>query len=237
MALDREAIAREVYGGGRVPATGFLPRALGLQYDAEVCGDLVPTTARVAEAREVLKRADVKLEGEKLPLYYSTGFGNDRLAAAAAQQWRAAFGVDVQPTALTPQAWLARATSVTSFDGPFTQGWDVQVASASRYFEVFTAGASGAGNLTGFASPTFERFLSDVRGAGDPGSISSDDEERRIAFRRAEERLCDDMPLIPVAYAQAHAVTRPSVAPARESGFLDVRGRLMLRELYVTSPS
>lgn len=185
---------------GRLPATGFVP--------GEQC--------RVAPEPVVL--TDVSM-----PLYYNDAFSNRELAEALAAQWRRSFGIDVQPTPTTFDAIAKKGAQPAGVDGAFLMGWRPPAPRPDAYLgPMFTSAGIGRDNLTRFVDPDFERILDrDARGA-------TDDEDAELGYQAAERRLCEQMPMIPLAAGVGRWAVR-----AGGAAWDGQWGRPVLRELYV----
>lgn len=226
-ALDRQKIADTAYAGAAAPATGFLPPVVGPAYRPDACPAQFPATPGVTEVPE-------QLAGQTLPLYFFDGLPpNALVAAAVAEDWTAALEVTVTPTPLNEEDFRARVEG--GFDGPFLMGWNGDRAGTPEaYLQklVLSGEEANAGN---FSDPVLDRYLiNDVDPfGGQAGDGLAVEQEQLIALERAETRVCELMPTIPLVSMRSHWLVREDhFGPARES-MLDRFGDPSLRELWV----
>lgn len=227
-ALNREAVTAAVYAGGRLPATGFLPPTLGRAYAKTDCPD-APAAGDVEGARALLREAGVDLTGLTVAVTFNDEFRHRAMVENVVQQWRDAFGLNLQPQPLPWEEYQRVAASPKGFEGAFRVGWTSAVASPDAFLHpLFSSAAVGRTNLSRFANVQFDRRLDrDARRA-----ISEDD--RRLGYVRLTERLCREMPLVPVTVEQAwYLVSRDRVASAAGVWTEVASGDPVLRELYL----
>jgi ABC-type oligopeptide transport system substrate-binding subunit len=215
--LDRAALAREVYGGARAPATGFLPPALGRVARADAC--------RFGGQPTGFKPPD-----GPVTLTFNDEFRNRQLAEAVARQWRDRLGLEVR---LVPMGWddyLAKAALGEGFDGLFRVSWSPRYPSGLEYLGPLFHSINVPGtNFERYTSLDFDRDF-DLRAAA-----ADDERERDLELQRLEDRLCREVPLIPIVFGQAaFAVRAERVGAARSDGRMTtLAGGPLLRELYV----
>lgn len=219
-ALDRTAISAT-----REPARGFLPPAAGPSSTADGCKETAPSEPVVDTATD--------LSAVQLELSYNEEFGNAAMAQAVANQWHAAFGMTVT---LKPTPFERITEKARDPQGPtsaFRLGWQPAAPRPEAYLgPLFTSAGIGRDNLARFVDPAFERAIErDARSA-------ADEEERDLAYRALEQRLCESMPLIPLVAAVSRFAVRSSTVGTAGLGkskpTLDrARGWPILRELFV----
>lgn len=203
-ALDRQAIAEAT---GRRPATGFVPGGV----DCAAGGG--------PELRSNLT----------MPLYFNDEFDNRRTAELVAKQWHDKVGLEVRPTAVPFDDIVGKGVQPQGVDGAFRFGWQPSVARPEAYLgPLFTSQGIGRDNLTRFVDPTFERILDrEARRATKQGDVDA-------GYRRAERRLCEEMPMVPVAEGVARWAVRSAALGTAGKATLDrAGGAPVLRELFV----
>jgi ABC-type transport system substrate-binding protein len=222
-AIDRVAIANDVYGGSRRPATGFVPAAVPTAHRDNACRWGEVSADDAAAVRAAVGAAPVKLS-------FNDEFAHRRLVEAVASQWRARLGIAVDLVPLNWDAYLQKATTGAGFDGAFRVSWSPSVATdASFIAPLFHSRHIGSTNVERYRDPNLdESILKDVEEVDNDG-------DRIVHVAKLEDRLCQDMPLIPVVEAQANmAVRTDRVAPARRDGkVFSPTGGLLARELFV----
>jgi ABC-type transport system substrate-binding protein len=232
-AIDRKKIVAEAYAGSTDIATSFLPPVVGPAYQQAACVREAPATEAVGRARETLASARGRLRGEKVPFYYYDGYQNAAIVTAIAASWKQAFGLVVEPKPLPDKDFVASAKG--GFDGPFLMGWDGERMASSEAYLWKLVGTGEPGNVARFSDPGFDRYyLKDVAPfGGRAGSGLATEEEQLLALRRAEGRVCELMPVIPLTFVRSHWLVRDErVGSAREFR-LDHLGDPALRELWV----
>jgi oligopeptide transport system substrate-binding protein len=230
LAIDRRRLVRDAFGETRVPAAGYLPPSLGTFHREAACAKSAPLDGNVEEARALLIRTGVKVQGRQMKLYFNDELGHARLASALAAQWREAFGIDVQPTPLTWEAYSQRAHGGAGFDGAFRMSWTGTYSGADAYLgPLFTSAALGSTNIARFNDRLFDRSITELaRSIGD-------DKDRTIGYQKLETLLCEQLPLIPIAYTTSRFVVRRSAFSSATGSYLGVDGTPLLRELWAAS--
>lgn len=224
MAVNREAIAAGVFGGGREPARSFLPPGLAAAHRPGACGDSAPARVDVGAARAALERAGIDLSGVRLPFLFNDDFRNREAVAAIARGWERAFGLDVRPVAMPWDRYLAAGTRPQGIDGAFRFAWRPDYPSPDRMLApLFHPDGIGRDNWSLYGSRDFEDAIRDGRRA-----VASDDRLR--AYRRAEDDLCRAMPMIPVVWDRAAWRIRRTVLPAAGRLLDAVTAEPLLRE-------
>lgn len=227
LALDRQAIADDVFAGARLPATGFLPPTLQPEGVDTGC-DNVPATPDPAAAREALDRAGAALDGATLTFLYNDDFRNRDLAAAVARQWEQTLGLQIRLEPVTFDELLDALDDPAADVDLFRTAWSVPYPSIEGYiYELFSSTRFGQGNLARYDNPVFDELMTDdVRTAEDAA-------DRRLLLQDALDLICADVPLIPVTvqrlgYTVGNGIESTTGAVA--GGYL---GLPLVRELYV----
>lgn len=226
LALDREALVREVFPGTRTVATGFLPPTAAPVFQAGACKQL-PARGDLPAARQLLAHGGADLRGLRTKLYVNADGRNVQLARAVAAQWQRSLGFTAVVTPLGFNAYLDRGASPKGFDGPFRFSWATTFSDAdSSLFPVFSSERIGRDNFSRFSNPAFDDALGrQAREAQDPA-------DRLLEYRRAEQLLCDQLPMVPLTFSLSRWLISPRWATA--SAWLDrTTGQPLLRELYV----
>jgi len=256
LALDRTALTRAL-GGAAVPAGGFLPSALQLKpgdngirsgavqakkatatsYDG--CPSTAPLTPDAAKARALLSKAKKDAgvqEGltKPLVLYVNAEGPYATMARLAAAQWKSVLGLNVQVRPLRWADYLQKATQGPGFDGAFHLGWATDATAPVTMFNdaqtflepVFTS--RGASNWSHWSSTDFDFSFSE------DAARSTDVNSRGVHFGKLESMLCEQMPMIPVAFSTPlYLVRHAKLAPARPSYLALSTATPALREIYV----
>ncbi|MCA1832066.1 MAG: ABC transporter substrate-binding protein [Actinomycetota bacterium] len=227
-AIDRAAIARDVYGRVRAPAGGFLAPSLGAMSRRNACGPAAPATQNVIAARRTLEGAGIDLMERNITMSYNPDFQNRSLVEAVARQWESAFGLHVALRSLPWSRYLEAGTAPRGFDGAFRLGWKPTYAGPDPALApLFTSANIGRDNMTRFNDPRFDRILDRT------ARKATSEEDLRNAYQRLEDILCEQMPAIPVVFGGARAVVSDRIGTASGSFFDITSGSLDVREIYV----
>ena len=228
IAVDRTAIVRDVYHGGRTPAQGLYSPVVGdAVFRPAACGLAAPLTPALGNARAALgpRRLDA-LRHASLSLYYDDEFANRALVTAVAAQWHRAFGLTFRLVAMNFADYLPKAVQAPGFDGPFRLSYASPSASPSDYVrDLLTAASIDSTNATRFnendINLTFSHFASTHYGP-----------RAEEGFRAIESQFCRQMPLIPLTFNDDVWAWRSSVGSADDRQLDRATGLPLLREAF-----
>lgn len=228
-AIDRDRLVDEVFGGGRLPADGFLPPLFNRSQINKQCAENVPPEGRTlaSDSREVVLDAAA---GQKYQFKVNEDFRNTALAQAVADQWHDKLGFDFQVQAMSWDAYLAEATGPTGIvDAAFRESWSADYPSIDALLNpLFHSREIGHNNFSRFDSRAFDRRIERI-------ARREQDEDLRLAkYLSLEEILCRDIPLIPIAFGQEEYLVRVERVGAAAGQFFDrFSGSPLLREVYL----
>lgn len=196
LAIDRDAIVRNILRSGQTVATSLTPPGLaGYTTPAAVPHD-------VAAARRLLAEAGYP-EGRGLPpleLVTISSEVNQRIAEAVQQMWRQELGVEVR---LLQREFKVLLDSLDTLDYTIARGrWIGEYPDPMTYLTIFTTG-NGV-NGTGFADPTYDGLIA-------AASRETSGAARLAALQAAERYLMDQMPVAPVYWGSRTTLVAPSV--------------------------
>lgn len=232
LALDRQALVDAVFPGTRDPATGFLPPTSRQAYRADACDEL-PVRGDIARAKALLTKVGAAPADLRFPLYVNPDGRNRTLADAVARRWKEVLGVTAVVTELPLDQLLSRGRATAGLDGAFRFSWSTRVPDPDAFLSpLFTTDAIGRDNLSRFSDARVDALL--LRQARE----ASEEEDRLLDQRAAEDVLCEQLPMIPLTTTRARYVVADRVASAvsdpTASGFVDATtGLPLLRELYL----
>ena len=196
MAIDREAIVKDVTKGGELPAFSFIPPG--------TAGYTPRTQLRedIAEARRLLAEAGYP-NGKGMPpihILYNTLETHRTIAEALQQMWKKNLGIDVQ---LVNEEWKVYLDSVMTLNYQISRaGWIGDYVDPNSFMDMWLTG--GGNNQTGWSNPEYDRLIAEAARTSDP-------QQRLEVFQKAEAILMDEMPEIPIYfYTHAHLL-RPEV--------------------------
>jgi oligopeptide transport system substrate-binding protein len=195
LAINREELCRCTLDELYSPTAGFVPPIPGypgvdlIRFDPD-------------RARELMAEAGYA-DGagfEPLELLYNTSENHRVIAEALQDIWQRELGIEVN---LLNQEWKVYLESMDNLEYQVARaGWIGDYVDANTFLEMWRTGDSN--NRTGFADATYDGLIDQAMAEQDP-------EERLRILTRAETRLLEEMPIIPVyTYAQFHLL-RPEV--------------------------
>jgi oligopeptide transport system substrate-binding protein len=157
-----------------------------------------PYAARVAEARELYRKAGYSAERPlRIELRYNTGDVHNRIAVAVAAMWKEALGVETtlyaeEFRALLQTIQARRDTQV------FRSSWVGDYNDAYSFAQLLQSDFGI--NQTGYANRNYDALLTDAVHQADPA-------RRRAVLEQAEREMLADHPLLPLYfYVNKHLV-------------------------------
>jgi oligopeptide transport system substrate-binding protein len=202
LAIDREAIVKNVLRGGQVAATALTPPGLaGYVPPAAVTRDLVAAKKLLAEAGYP--------DGKGLPPLELTTISseiNQRLAEAVQQMWRRDLGIEVR---ITQKEFKVLLDAFDTLDYTIARGrWIGEYPDPLTYLSIFTTG-NGV-NGTGFADATYDAMIDAAAREPTPAA-------RLAALQRAESYLFTQMPVAPLYWGSRTTLVAASVRGWKKS--------------------
>jgi peptide/nickel transport system substrate-binding protein/oligopeptide transport system substrate-binding protein len=221
-AIDREAIVEEIFLGRHAPARGILPPGT-LGYNPKLAG----YAHDPARAKELLVQAGYP-GGRGLPVIpvWSSVKGEDILREHdRIRRDLAAVGVRAEFHYLTD--WPAFSRQMAEQKLPvFLRAWFADVPDPENFlFKLFYSRSPR--NYTGYANPTVDDLLLRARAEADPAG-------RVALYRRAEELIVQDAPIIPVWHYTYERLFQPYVRSVEVNGLGDPY--IPLRKIWLDRP-
>lgn len=195
-AIDREAIARDVLHGSRWPANALTPPdTAGYTPAARIPTDF-------DAARKLLAEAGYP-GGKNFPVL-EVQAKNDSIwrsvAEAIQEMWKRELGIHIQIASLEQKAWMANQTALSYQISCFR--WVGDYDDPSTFLYMFKSDSGN--NLTGWASPDYDRLNDEADRALDPA-------RRNELLQKAEALLLDEAPIAPVYYGARTYLIQPGV--------------------------
>jgi oligopeptide transport system substrate-binding protein len=199
LAIDRDAIIAEVFGGFRTKATSLVPPAFAGVHEPGLAASCVAPDPD----RAVALAAEAGLTpGTRVDLAYNTGGGHDEWVTAVAGQLRATLGLDIRLSPMTPRELVEYRTGPRA-TGLCRAAWacDYPTADNILYPLLYSActnpdagGVAHGDNEGRYADEEFDELIRAAR-------ASSDAAERDKLYRRAEQiAIGRDLAIIPLWY-------------------------------------
>ena len=196
LAIDREAIARDVVYGSRKPAYALTPPDTGGYTPAA----RVPTD--FGAARRLLAEAGYP-GGRNFPriaIQMNTDAINAKIFEAVQEMWRRELGIEADLVNEDFRVWLDNLRAL-SYQVSRSR-WVGDFNDPSSYLDLFRSGSGN--NETGWSSAEYDRL-------NDEADRTLDRARRHALLQRAEAVLLDDAPIAPLLYGARTYLIRPCV--------------------------
>jgi peptide/nickel transport system substrate-binding protein/oligopeptide transport system substrate-binding protein len=221
-AIDREALISEIFLGRHILARGILPPGT-FGYNPKLGG--YPHDP--ARARELLVQAGYP-GGRGLPplaFWSSVRFEDALREHERMRRDLEAVGIKAEFHYLTD--WPAFARQIAEGKLPiFLHGWYADVPDPDNFLFMLFHSQSPR-NLFGYANPVVDGLLSRARGEQDPL-------QRVELYRRAEELIVDDAPVLPIWHLTYERLFQPYVRSVEVNGLGDPY--IPLRKIWLEKP-
>jgi oligopeptide transport system substrate-binding protein len=196
LAVDRREIVASILRGSQTEARAFTPPGLG---------GYVPPPGRPAdfeEARRLLAQAGHP-GGKGLPpleLLYNNSENHRAIAEAIQEMWRRELGIEVR-LANEEEKVVLEARRNGDFQ-ILRSAWIADYADPESFLDIWRT--NDGNNDTGWSSPKYDALLAEAEQSADPVA-------RQNLWRRAEQKLLDDAPIIPIYHYTHVFLIQPSV--------------------------
>ena len=207
MAIDRDEITTVIFNNGRTPAKDFTAPVLD-GYDPELPGseNLEFNPDRAKELWEEAEAIEPYDESEPLTIGYNADKGDHKTwVEAVVNSVKNNLGIELsgKPYATFKEA-RTEATEGT-LTGALRAGWQADYPSLYNFLGPIYASGAGS-NDARYDNPEFDQELSD-------GLAAASVEEGNEAMNRAQEKLLEDLPAIPLWYQVAQGGWSNNVNP------------------------
>ncbi|MDO5499737.1 MAG: ABC transporter substrate-binding protein [Propionibacteriaceae bacterium] len=210
MAIDRQALARQVFAGTREPATSWVSPAVP-DYPADACGELCAYD--LAEARALFTEAGGYPEVFRITV--NEDGGHKQWADALCNQLKNTLELDCQVNLLDNQAQVLEALARGELTGMVRQGSPVEAVSTGALSAETALGAyaSDSGrNRVGYRNPEFDARFNAARDV-------TTREGALEAYHAAELLLREDPPSVPLWFASTPYGYSTRISDVRLSPF------------------
>lgn len=188
LAIDRQAIAENIFSGLEQPARSVIPPIVpGHRSDA--CERCQHDPQR---AQQLMQEAGGFPEDE-ITIWFNAGAGHEQWTQAVANQWKKTFNVDFSFESMEWSEYLDKMEA-RDVNGPFRMGWRMDYPSAVNYLKPLYF-EDATTNYTGWSSDEFENLVQQ-------GSAADSQEQALQYYQQAEDLLLEEMPIIPLFYGK-----------------------------------
>ncbi len=195
-AIDRDALARSVMRGSRLPAYSLVPPdTAGYTSTARTPTDFDAARRLLAEAGypggKGFPKVEVKMNADPV---------NTKIFEAIQQMWHRELGIDVALTTEEYRVYIDSMQSL-SFD-TLRSRWVGDYNDPTTFTDLFVS--AGGNNNTGWKNPAYDRLVAEA--------ANEQDTPRRFALlQQAEALLLDDAPIAPIFHGARTYLIRPEV--------------------------
>jgi oligopeptide transport system substrate-binding protein len=195
-AIDRAAIARDVFHGAVRPAWALTPPdTAGYDPPAGIPTDFEGARRRLAEAGFPGGRGFPAIE-----IQMNTDANNAKIMEAIQQMWRRELGIEATIANQDFRVYLDNQRSL-SYQVSRSR-WVGDYDDPSTFLDLFKSDSGN--NETGWKNPEYDRLNDEAARALDPA-------KRYALLRRAEALLLDEAPIAPIYYGSRNYLIRPCV--------------------------
>ncbi|AVX19891.1 oligopeptide transport system substrate-binding protein [Carboxydocella sporoproducens DSM 16521] len=194
LAIDREAIVKNVTKAGQTPADAFVP--VGFpdatpDKDFRKVGGSLIKTFDAEEARKLLAEAGYP-DGKGFPeitILYNTNENHQKIALAIQEMWKKNLGINVK---LVNQEWKVYLKSQSNLDYDISRaGWGADYLDPMTFMDMFVT--NGGNNNTGWSNARYDELIKKA-------NLESDNAKRMEYMHEAEKILMDEMPIAPIYF-------------------------------------
>lgn len=191
MAIDRDTITKEIFSGTRSPAKDFSsPVVEG--YSEEICGEIC--TYQPDKAKKLLEEAG-GLPGNAMTIGYNVDGSHQSWVDAVCNNIKNNLGIDCKGKPFPLFKDLRQQVTAKKMDSAFRTGWQMDYPALDNFLTpLYATGASS--NDGGYSNPEFDRLLKE-------GDTAESTEAGIEKYQAAEKLLVEDMPAIPLWYANS----------------------------------
>ncbi|MBA5778186.1 peptide ABC transporter substrate-binding protein [Stappia sp. F7233] len=192
MAVDREFLAEEIWGGTMVPGYSMVPPGIG-NYGEPAYADYKDLSQidREEKAADLLKAAGFGADHPlKLELRYNTSENHKNTAVAIADMWKP-LGVEVSLVNTDTATHYALLRDKGDFDVA-RAGWIGDYSDPQNFLFLVESDNPGF-NYANYNNPDYDKLM-------DEAAATTDLEKRASILKHAEEIFMRDLPFLPLLY-------------------------------------
>jgi oligopeptide transport system substrate-binding protein len=225
MAVDRDFLAQEIWGGSMIPAYSLTPPGIA-HYGAPPEAEWAKSSPseREREAKALLAAAGYGPGGKTLrvEIRYNSSENHRNTCVAIADMWRR-LGVETTLVNSDAKSHFALLQSGGDFDVA-RAGWIGDYSDPQNFLALGASDNTGL-NYSRYANPAFDGYMREAAATRDPDA-------RAALLRAAEALLARDQPMMPLMFYLSKDLVSPRVKGWR-ANILD---RHLTRYLSIPSP-
>ncbi len=196
MAIDRDAIVRDVTKGGQIAAGNLCPPDVaGFTAKARITTDVATAKKLLAEAGFPDGKGFPKIE-----LLFNTNEGHRQIAEAIQQMWKRNLGVDIGLYNQEAKVWNDSMRTLNYQIARFA--WVGDYLDPSTFLDLM--GSDNGNNQTGWKNAEYDKLLAAANATGDKA-------KRYEYYQRCEEILVQEAPIAPLYFYARNNLRRPEV--------------------------
>ena len=189
LTVDRKEIVDKIVRGGKVPASSFTPPLGTFDFRGSIPTHV--TDADLQEAKTLLAQAGYP-EGKNMPklnILYDTDEDNKRIAIAIQDMWHKHLGIKV---GIYNEEWKVYLESLRQLNFDIARSrWIGDYADPNTFLDLMVT--NGGNNNTAWSNKTYDETIKQA-------SVSQNTIERGSLFKKAEDILMKEVPVLPVFY-------------------------------------
>ena len=210
MAINRNNICEKVLNGTGTPASDFTsPLTPGYSDSLKGSDNLKYNASKAKELWEKANAISPWTSDDKLTFAYNADGGHETIYTAVVNSINNTLGSEVAATNPYPTFNDYRtAVSDRKVQGAFRSGWQPDYPSAENYLvqNFFSSAADGNGSNDGdYKNSKFDDLCNQAAAA------QTTDEANKL-YQQAQEVLLNDLPAVPLYYANAYGVASTNVS-------------------------
>ncbi len=203
VAIDREFLGEEIWGGTMLPAYSFIPPGTG-NYGEPAYADFMdmPMLDREERAVDLLEEAGFGAENPlRVEIRYNTSENHEKTALAIADMWEP-LGIEVSLINTDTATHYAHLRDKGDYDVA-RAGWIADYNDPQNFLFMVESDNEGF-NYANYANPEYDALM-------DKAAATADLDERAGILRQAEEIFMRDLPFIPLLYYSSLSLVSPKL--------------------------
>ncbi|KND21164.1 ABC transporter substrate-binding protein [Pannonibacter phragmitetus] len=213
MAIDREFLADEIWGGTMIAGYSLVPPGIN-NYGEPAYADYkdLPQIDREEQAIELMKQAGYGPDKPlKLTINYNTSENHKNTAVAIADMWKP-LGVEVSLVNTDTATHYAMLRDKQDFDVA-RAGWIGDYSDPQNFLFLVESGNDGF-NYANYNNPDYDNLMKEA-------ADTTDLEKRAAILKEAETIFMRDLPFIPMMYYASKNLVSPKLK-GFETNLMDV---------------